>query len=125
MPARKPEEIHPLFAQAFNSGNADAVLALYESGAAMVPAPGQVVTGKEGLRSALAGFLATRGKIDISTESVVSAGDLAVLHARWNLTGMGPDGKPLSMSGRSTEVVRRQRDGTWLYVVDIPDDSAG
>ncbi len=125
MPARKPEELHSLFGQAFNSGQADAVLALYESGAVLVPAPGQIVTGKEGLRSALADFLATRGKIDIKTESVISAGDLAVLHARWRLTGTGPDGKPLNMSGRSTEVVRRQRDGTWLYVVDIPDDSAG
>ena len=29
-------------------------------------------------------------------------------------------GKPVSMAGQSTEVVRRQLDGTWRYVVDNP-----
>ena len=34
--------------------------------------------------------------------------------------GTGPDGKAVSMAGQSTEVVRRQPDGTWRYVVDNP-----
>lgn len=33
------------------------------------------------------------------------------------------DGKPLSMSGKTSEVLRRQPDGRWLYIIDHPADA--
>jgi ketosteroid isomerase-like protein len=32
----------------------------------------------------------------------------------------GPDGKPATMTGESVEVVRRQPDGSWRAVIDLP-----
>jgi ketosteroid isomerase-like protein len=43
------------------------------------------------------------------------------VHADWSITGTGPDGKPAKMEGRSAEVARRQRDGTWLFLIDNPN----
>jgi hypothetical protein len=35
-------------------------------------------------------------------------------------SGTGPDGSAVSMSGDTSEVIRKQSDGTWRYVIDDP-----
>ncbi|MBI4306235.1 MAG: hypothetical protein HY678_07940 [Chloroflexi bacterium] len=50
----------------------------------------------------------------------VLGGDIAIIYIKWSLTGTGPDGKPMSMEGLSTNVVRRQPDGTWKFAVQNP-----
>jgi uncharacterized protein (TIGR02246 family) len=57
MPAHTPEELPPLFAQAFSAHDLEAALALYEPEATLIAQPGQVVTGTEAIREALSGFL--------------------------------------------------------------------
>jgi ketosteroid isomerase-like protein len=47
-------------------------------------------------------------------------GSLALTGLKWSATGTDPEGKPVALSGNSTEVVRRQSDGTWLFVIDNP-----
>src|SRR5215831_907251 len=49
----RPEDIHSQFVTAFNSGNLDAIMALYEPEASLVPQPGQVVQGHAAVRQAL------------------------------------------------------------------------
>ncbi len=120
MPARKPEEIHGLFADALNSGDIDALMALYEPGASLVPQPGQLATGTQAIRQALSAFLAMKPTISVATRKIVQAGDVALLYSRWTLRGSRPDGKAIEMAGQGTEVVRRQPDGIWLLVVDNP-----
>ena len=121
MAAHRPEDAHSLFTEAFNAGNLDALGALYEADATMVPQPGQpTVTGGQAIRGVLQGFLQMNATIVVETESVVQAGDIALLRSQWRLAGTGPDGEPIEMSHSGTEVVRRQADGTWLYIIDHP-----
>jgi ketosteroid isomerase-like protein len=56
----------------------------------------------------------------LETKSAIRSGDLALLHCRWALSGTGPDGSPLNLSGTTADVVRRQADGTWLFAIDNP-----
>ncbi len=56
----------------------------------------------------------------MTTALVVRIGDLALLRGRWTLTGTGPDGKPVAMSGDNVEIARKQPNGTWLFVIDHP-----
>ena len=121
MPARKPEECDTLLVEAINKGDLETALALYEPNASFVLESGQVVTGLAAIREAMQGFLALKPKFSIAVKAVQSGdGGLALLRAKWSLTGTGPDGKPMTMSGNSTEVVRRQSDGTWRFVIDNP-----
>jgi ketosteroid isomerase-like protein len=62
--------------------------------------------------------LALEGRITLDTKLVVTVGDLAYLSNTWSLTGTGPDGKLLTMGATTAEVVRRQADSTWRYVID-------
>ena len=115
MPPRAPSEIHALFLDAFNRGDAEAVTALYEPGAILVTARGPV-GGHEAIREAYKLMLARVGRMELETRSVVESGEgLAVLHASWTLHGKGSP-----VRGISTEVVRRQPDGAWLFVIDEP-----
>jgi uncharacterized protein (TIGR02246 family) len=120
MPAYSPAEIHRFFQRAFNLGDVEGLVALYEPNAVFVIG-GQDVIGRESIRKALQNLLPRRGLMTLETRAVViSQQGLAVLHGGWVIeppTGMGTE---LATRGLSTEVVRKQQDGTWLFVIDNP-----
>jgi uncharacterized protein (TIGR02246 family) len=120
MPAHKPEELDELFTQALNSGDLDALVALYEPQACINPEPGQVATGTQAIREALSGFLAMNPKLTLEVKNLNQTSDIALTTGNWHLTGTGPDGSPVDMRGQSVEVSRRQPDGTWRFVIDNP-----
>jgi uncharacterized protein (TIGR02246 family) len=119
MPASEPEQMHRLFEEAFNAGDLEALMALYEPDATLVPQPGAVAAGPDAIRGSLRWFLDRGGKITLDTKLVLRVGDLAYLSNRWSLTGATmPDGSPAELGAVTAEVARRQGDGSWLYVID-------
>jgi uncharacterized protein (TIGR02246 family) len=125
MPASTPEEIHNLWTKAFNAGDLDNLVNLYETKALLMPQPGQTVSGHAAIREALEGLLALKPKFNLQFQKALESGDLALLFSRWTLTGTGPDGTELSLSGQTSDVVRRQADGSWLFVIDNPFGGLG
>ena len=120
MTAQTPADTDRLLGEAISQGDIEAALALYEDTASLVAQPGQVVSGKTAVREGLGGFLALKPALAVEVEETVQAGDIALLRSRWTLRGTGPDGQPLEMTGAGIEVVRRQADGTWRFVIDNP-----
>jgi len=120
MPIQNLEEWHRRFSEAFNAGDLDAVMALYEPGASLVAQPGELATGAGAIRQALSAFRLMQPTLKVETQRIVQAGDIALLHGRWTLTGTGPDGNAINLAGQSSEVVRRQADGSWRCVIDNP-----
>lgn len=53
---------------------------------------------------------------------IITAGDLARSLASWTLDGTGPDG-PIQMTGTTSDVFRRQPDGSWKVAIDNPWES--
>lgn len=112
--------IHTLFMDAFNAGDIDSLVALYESNAVLV-VNGQPVVGQELIRNAYESFLARRPRMALKTRSAVMFDDsLAVLHGDWVLQPAPNDELGKTTRGLSTEVVRRQADGSWRFVIDNP-----
>ena len=120
MTARTPADVDRLVAEAISRGDLDAALACYEDEASLVPQPGQVARGAAALREAVGAFVALKGRLEITVEEVVEAGDIALLRSRWTLRGTGQDGQPVELAGAGAEVVRRQADGSWRFVIDHP-----
>jgi uncharacterized protein (TIGR02246 family) len=106
------------FGAAVTSGDIEQLLALYEPDALLAPQPGVRARGREEIRAALEELLALRGTMESHNVYCMEAGDLALLQGEWVLRGTAPDGTPLELSSRTAEIVRRQPDGSWLYVVD-------
>ena len=46
--------------------------------------------------------------------------ELALYHSKWSMRGTGPDGAQVEVSGQSSDVLRRQADGTWKIAIDNP-----
>ena len=120
MTAQTPADVDRLFGEAISRGDLEAALAYYEDGASLVPQPGQVVSGTTALREAVGGLIALKGPLEIAVEEVVEAGEIALLRSRWTLRGTGQDGQPVELAGAGAEVVRRQPDGSWRFVIDHP-----
>lgn len=119
--AHTPESILALFSKAMNRGDLDFILTLYEDDACLIPQPHQKpVRGQPAIRQALQGFLALNATIEIQRTTSVQTGNIALLRSAWRLTGAGPDGSALQLAHESTDVARRQPDGSWKIVIDHP-----
>ena len=113
-----PEEMNPAFAAAVNSGNVENLLALYEPDALLASRPGERARGTDEIRAALEGLLALGGTMESQNVYCMQVEDIALLQAEWRLVTTTPDASPQELRSRTAEVVRRQPDGSWLYVVD-------
>jgi uncharacterized protein (TIGR02246 family) len=120
MPAHEPAEIHALFERAFNQRDVQGLIALYEPNAVLV-LNGHDVKGRDNIREAFENLLPRRGRMTLATRAVVESEGLAVLHGGWSVEpAAGMEGE-IATRGLSTEVVRKQPDGTWLFVIDSPN----
>lgn len=117
--ARTPEEVHRLWADYFVAGDLDAMVSLYEPDATLAAGRGACVTGHRAIREVLAGFIAIRRTFEIEIGRALQSGDIALIASSWRLEGER-HGEPYESSGRTADVVRRQPDGSWLYVIDSP-----
>jgi uncharacterized protein (TIGR02246 family) len=102
------------------SGSIDAILTTYDANAAMVAQPGLTVAGTAALREAFKQFTAINPKITVIKQDLVQSGDTALHTYTWKMSGKTPDGHPIEQSGYSLIVLRKQKDGKWLIVIDNP-----
>ena len=108
-----------IYVDAFNSGNVEAVLRLYEPDATFVPEPGRVLAGLTAIGEAIQQFQSA-GKMAAETRYCISSERVALASASWQIKGTGPDGKALEVQGTSADVLRRQDEGHWLFAIDHP-----
>lgn len=120
MIVNQPEELYGQWVEAFNSGNREAFLSLYEAEATMIVQPGVIVKGKEAIGQALEAFLALKGKIELTPKLVVTNSDVALMMSEWSLQGTDAEGNSVTLGGQTADVARRQSDGRWLLVIDNP-----
>lgn len=120
MPARTAEDVDRLFGEYLNAGKLDELVALYESGATLMQADGGGATGHEAIRASLAPLFEARAAIRMNVVRVAHGSDVAMLYNDWSLTAKGENGESIEMQGKAIEVVRRQADGTWKFVIDDP-----
>ena len=119
MGAHEPAEASRLFERLFAASDLDGLMALYEDDA-VFPTPHGTSTGQAEIRATLKAYLDSGAQLAFGESLVFLAGDLALMHTPWTM--QMPDGS--SPKGATAEVVRRQTDGSWKYVIDNPDGSA-
>jgi len=60
-------------------------------------------------------------QLAVHAEGTIASGDTALVIGHWTLKGRDADGNDMETGARFADVVRRQSDGSWLYVIDNPN----
>jgi uncharacterized protein (TIGR02246 family) len=115
-----PEEVLSSVIEGINTGDLDALMTLYEADACFATQPGQLAKSPESVRQSLRNFIDLKGKLDLKVKRVIQASDLALVTTEWSFSGTGPDNNPVNIACKSADVLRRQADGTWRFVIDNP-----
>jgi uncharacterized protein (TIGR02246 family) len=120
MSTATPEQVLESIVAGINAGDLDSLMPLYEADAAFAPEPGSLAHGVPGVSKALTGFISMNGELDLRVTHVLEVDDLALVTGVWSFEGTGPDGEPVKLTSRNADVLRRQADGTWRFVIDNP-----
>jgi uncharacterized protein (TIGR02246 family) len=116
--ATSPAELVTLFTAHLNDGNVEALVEFYDEDGSFSPQEGVVVTGTDAIREALMGFTAMQPTVTCDVKWVQQVGSFALVLNDWTIDGRQPDGEAVSMTGRSTDVVRCGEDGGWRFYID-------
>jgi hypothetical protein len=105
--ARDPQDLEPMLVSRQRAGDVDGMVGLFEPQAVVDVGGGQFVRGIDAIRAFFAEAVASGRKFQIGEQRpALICGELALTSTRL------PDGSVTS------EVARRQADGTWLWVID-------
>ena len=115
-----PEAVLNSIVEGINTGDIDSLMMLYEDDACFASQPGQLAKSPESVRQCLRNFIDLKGKLDLKVKRVLQASDLALVTSEWTFSGTGSDGNPVNMVAKAADVLRRQVDGSWRFVIDNP-----
>jgi uncharacterized protein (TIGR02246 family) len=110
------------FVAAANAGNVDGVIAVYAKDAALLPPNLPPQKGRDAIHSFWGGFLnAYTARFEVGTDTIEGRGDLAYNRGHYRFTAVPKaKGAPgVADEGKFVEILKKQPDGSWKYVVDM------
>ncbi|WP_433216397.1 YybH family protein [Dactylosporangium sp. CS-047395] len=111
MTAKTPEDLSRLFVERANAGDAAGLAALYEVDAVLAYPPGRTTVGRAAIQAVCEEMLKHVPHFEVEEAlPTIHHGELALTST-----------KPKDGTGGRVQVVRRQPDGTWLRVIDRPE----
>jgi len=110
-----PQDMNQTFARAFNSRDINNLLELYEESAILRIDSEESYVGKGVIEIELQKLLSLPGEMISLNNFCIEFEDIALLRADHSIVNQ--EGETI-FSGSSAEVVRRQSDNSWLYIID-------
>lgn len=110
----RAQDAHKTLAAAFNTGDVQTVLNMYDFNGIIVPEPDKPVSGRAKFEEAIKAILSIKGKMEIKTVYCLETNGLAVGRSEWNIT----DGDEVKISSKGIELMKQQPDGTWKILID-------
>ena len=106
-PAHDPQDLERMLIARQWAGDVEGMVALFEPDAVIDVGDGQIIRGSEAIRRYFAQVVASGRKFQLGEQrAALFSGDIALTSTRL------PDGSVTS------EVARRQADGTWRWIID-------
>nr|BAJ07849.1 putative oxygenase [Streptomyces sp. 2238-SVT4] len=112
-----PAEMNQRYVDAYNARDIDGILAVYAPGAQSVWQPGQAVTAAEH-RDTVVEFLKREPRLTADVRETYVVGDTAALVVDWSLEV--PGAPELTGTGRGLDVLKRNAQGQWRYIITNP-----
>ena len=119
---RQPDDVSRVLVQALETGDIETSLAVYEPSAVLLSKSGRTMTGLAEIRKNNAALIALKPKFEIAFIKFTLSGDgtLATNRMKADLSWKDAEGKLVQASVDTLEVLRKQEDGSWRYIIDDP-----
>lgn len=114
MIAQSPEHAIELLDRAFNEGDLETILGIYDDSAVVIPEPGTEARGVGELRALYQRFMKPGTSATQLKTHVVEADGVALFTSRWTLSVEGAPPETFI----ATTVFRKQPDGGWKALID-------
>jgi ketosteroid isomerase-like protein len=88
---KRPEDIYPALSEAYNAGDLEALVSLYDPKAVFVIKPGRVTKGPAELHDAMQRLVALRGRLTVNPRTFVRSDDLVLVLGTFTLSGRRGD----------------------------------
>lgn len=120
--ALQPDDCSRILVAALESGDIETSVALYEPTAVLFKKSGETMTGLDAIRQNNAAVIALKPKFAIEFIKFTISGDgtLATNRMKAELAFTKADGQRVSAGVDTLEVLRKQADGSWRYIIDDP-----
>ena len=81
---------------------------------------GEIISGLENYNNEHLTLLKLGGIMTSINKFCILFEDLALLSEEWKIATKNENGEEIEIKRVSSEIVRRQGNGTWLYIIDNP-----
>ncbi|MDO7835567.1 SgcJ/EcaC family oxidoreductase [Sphingobium sp. HBC34] len=123
-PVTDVEKLYDAWQERFNAADLDAMMDLYLPDVAFISPQGKTLTTPAAIRADFAEAFALKPVIDIHDRRHIRYRDIVLTTNHWSMTLTGPDGKPEQLTGGGIEVLQKQSDGGWRFIIDDASRSA-
>ncbi|WP_293779054.1 DUF4440 domain-containing protein [uncultured Oxalicibacterium sp.] len=120
--AMMPEDSSRILVHAIETGDIDTIIALYEEEAILFSKSGRALQGEAAIRDNNLALIALKPAfaIEFITATISADGQLATNRMKATLSWKTESGEEKQASVDTLEVLRKQEDGSWRYVIDDP-----
>lgn len=105
------------FVHALNSGDLNRATACFAREACLITPDATAIYGRDRIRPVLAQLIARRTEIAVESSTVLTAGDVALAHERWEVRSNGVEGSRLEQIFSSMLTLRRIEERWKLAIV--------
>lgn len=123
-PVTDLDKLYDTWQSRLNSGDIDGLVDLYVSDVLYVNPEGKEMTGQAPVRADFEAMMKLKPQIVLGDRKHLVYRDIALTTNHWKLKITDPDGKQQELTGGGIEVLRKQADGGWRFIIDDASRSA-
>lgn len=123
-PVTDLDKFYDAWQERFNAWDIEAMVDLYLPDVAYINPDGKELIGQSSVRADFEGLFALKPEVDLGNRRHIIYQDTALTTNHWSLRLTNADGSPQELTGGGIEVVRKQADGGWRFIIDDASRSA-
>jgi len=123
-PVTDIDKLYDAWQVRFNMGDLEGLVDLYFDDVTYVNPDGKLMIGKARVHEDFVELLALKPQIVLGDRRHVLYQDIALTTNHWRMNFDSPDGVKQELTGGGIEVMRKQADGGWRYIIDDASRSA-
>jgi len=116
-----PDDADEYFLDAVRNGAVKTAMTCFDNEAVYISKDGKPISGMDNIEKVITELCKMTPDIKVYEHQMAPVGnDMMYWLDKWRMTATGPDGKPFEMKGASANMMRRNADEHWLWLVDNP-----